>query len=223
MSTRKNKSRSSPPIETKDVFDVFQPGLVRGEASFKHKPEKKVFYVEHPREGWRVFLRAVCFIHEEGSKDPSRFVVLKKTGMNHKGFAWEAPKGQMEGKDGLAHPSWSIERLLKENIRRETKEEAKISKFIKLEYLPNLVIQAKEEEYAANDYFQYHVFRAVVKRSVLEKAATTFAFYKDHPDEFAKLESDNNEKDAIAWYDPRRTKIMGRWSPTLIRRYKGLK
>jgi len=219
MATRKSKSRRSPSIETKNVFDVFQPGLVRGEASFKHKPDKKVFYVEHPDEGWRVFLRAVCFIHEMGREDQGRFVVLKKTGMDHKGFAWEAPKGQMEGKDGLAHPSWSVLKLLKENIRRETKEEAKISKFVRLEYLPDLVVQAKESEYGPHDYFQYHVFRAIVKPAILEKAAKTFAYYKAHPEAFAALSSDDNEKDAIAWYDPKRTKSMGRWSPTLVKLY----
>lgn len=225
MSTKK-KSRRSPSIETKNVFDVFQPGLVRGEASFKHKPDKKVFYVEHPDQGWRVFLRAVCFIHELGREEQGRFVVLKKTGMDHKGFAWEAPKGQMEGKDGLSHPHWSVLKLLKENIRRETKEEAKISKFVRLEHLPQLVVQAKESEYGVHDYFQYHVFRAIVKRTVLEKTATTFAYYKAHPEAFAALSSDDNEKDAIAWYDPIRTKIMGRWSPTLVKLYlvqKGLK
>ena len=150
MKTRKaskRASKGSPDIETKDVFDVFQPGLVRGEASFKHKPEKKVFYVQHPTEGWRVFLRAVCFIHQEGK--PDRFIVLKKTGMAADANAWEAPKGQMEGKDGLAHPNWSILKLLEQNIRRETKEEAKISKFISLEHLPSLIVQAKESEYEA--------------------------------------------------------------------------
>jgi hypothetical protein len=93
MGTRK-ASKRSPSIETCDVFDVFQPGLIRGEASFKHKPEKKVFYVQHPTKGWRVFLRTVCFIHQEGK--PDRFVVLKKTGMDANANAWEAPKGQME-------------------------------------------------------------------------------------------------------------------------------
>jgi 8-oxo-dGTP pyrophosphatase MutT (NUDIX family) len=214
MKTRKaskQASKGSPDIETKDVFDIFQPGLVRGEASFKHKPEKKVFYVQHPTEGWRVFLRAVCFIHQEGK--PDRFIVLKKTGMAADANAWEAPKGQMEGKDGLAHPNWSILKLLEQNIRRETKEEAKISKFISLEHLPNLIVQAK-------DYFQYHVFRAIVSKGTLRKAATKFAHYKAHPNEFAALTDDNNEKDAIAWFDPKKTKIMGRWSPTLVKLYQ---
>ena len=216
MPTRK-ASRNNPTITTKDTFDVFQPGLIRGEASFKHTPEKKVFYVQHPTEGWRVFLRAVCFIHEEGK--PTRFIVLKKTGMASDAFAWEAPKGQMEGKDGLHHPRWSILKLLEENIKRETKEEAKISKFISLDHLPQLVIQAKESEYDTNDYFQYHVFKAVVSNATLQRAVKKFAYYKAHLDEFAELTSDNNEKDAIAWYNPKKTKIMGRWSPTLIKLY----
>ena len=216
--TRKASKQTSPSIETQDVFDVFQPGLLRGEASFKHKPEKKVFYVQHPTEGWRVFLRAVCFIHQEGK--PDRFIVLKKTGMAADANAWEAPKGQMEGKDGLAHPNWSILKLLEQNIRRETKEEAKISKFISLEHLPNLIVQAKESEYEANDYFQYHVFRAIVSKGTLRLAATKFAHYKAHPNEFAALTDDNNEKDAIAWFDPKKTKIMGRWSPTLVKLYQ---
>jgi 8-oxo-dGTP pyrophosphatase MutT (NUDIX family) len=212
-------TRKAPRIQTTHVFDIFQPGLLRGEASFAHKPEKKVFYIQHPTEGWRVFLRAVCFLHEEGREEAGRFVVLKKTGMDAKGPSWEAPKGQMEGKDGLAHPRWSVLKLLEQNIRRETKEEAKIGKFVRLDHIPTLVIQSKESEYGPNDYFQYHVFRAVVKRSVLEKAARTFAYYKDHPEEFTALDSDNNEKDSMAWYDAKRTRIMGRWSPTLIKLY----
>lgn len=206
-------------IKTKRVFDIFQPGLVRGEDTFDHKPDKKVFFVQHPTEGWRVFLRAVCFIHEEGHEEKGRFIVLKKSGADAGAPVWEAPKGQMEGKDGLAHPRWSVLRLLEENIRREVKEEAKISRFVSLEHLPNLVIQSKEEEYGPDDYFQYHVFRAIVKPGVILKAATTFAYYKDHPAEFAALSSDDNEKDAMAWYHARHTKLMGRWSPTLVRLY----
>jgi 8-oxo-dGTP pyrophosphatase MutT (NUDIX family) len=213
VNTRKN-------MRTQRVFNVFQPGLIRGEASFAHKPEKKVFFIQHPTEGWRVFLRAVCFIHSEGS-DPRQFVVLKKTGRSPSENSWEAPKGQMEGKDGLAHPTWSVRRLLEENIRREVKEEAKISRFTKLSLVKHLVLEAKEEEYGPNDYFQYHVFRAVVSPSVLQRAMGTFDYYKAHPEEFAALSSDDNEKDDLAWYSPRNTKLMGRWSPTLVKLYLG--
>ena len=213
------KANRSVSIKTKGVFDVFERGLIRGEASFKHKPDKKVFYVQHPTEGWRVFLRAVCFIHEEGQESAGRFVVLKKSGADPSGPVWEAPKGQMEGKDGLAHPRWSIQKLLEQNIRREVKEEAKIDRFVSLEHLPNLVIQSKESEYGEQDYLQYHVFRAIVKPSIIQKARDTFMYYREHPEEFAKLSSDDNEKDAIAFYHSRYTKLMGKWSPTLVRLY----
>jgi len=214
VNTRKRSSSSR--ITTRPVHNIFQPGLVRGEASFAHRPDKKVFYVQHPTEGWRVFLRAVCFIHAEDSES---FLVLKKTGMAEDGPAWEAPKGQMEGKDGLAHPTWSVRRLLEENIRREVEEEAKINRFTSLKLVRGLVIEAKENEYGPNDFFQYHVFRAVASRTTLFKAAAKFEHYRTHPEEFAALSSDDNEKDALAWYDPETTRLMGRWSPTLVRLY----
>jgi len=213
------RKRSKPSIKTTKVHDIFQSGLVRGEASFAHKPEKKVFYIQDPKEGWRVFLRAVCFLHEEGQEEAGRFLVLKRSGAEASGPVWEAPKGQMEGKDGFAHPSWSVLQLLEQNIRREVEEEAKVRKFVRLEYLPKLVIESKEAEYESNDFFQYHVFRAIVKPSVIKKAMKTFTYYKRHPEKFALLDSDNNEKDEAAWYDRDKTQLMGKWSPTLVRLY----
>ena len=219
MPSRTRKSRrQSLGIETKHVFDVFQPGLVRGEASFAHKPDKKVFYVEHPTEGWRVFLRAIVFLHVEG-EPRDQFLVAKKSGTDPIDAVWEPPKGQMEGKDGLAHPSWSVRKLLVQNIRRECLEEAKIRKFVSLKHMPRLVVQAKEREYAPNDYFQYHVFRATITKAVAEKAMDTFEYYRKHPAEFAALSPDDNEKDALAPYDVDKTRLMGRWAPTLVKLY----
>ena len=206
-------------ITTKGVHDIFAPGLIRGKHSFQHNPNKKVFYVEHPTEGWRVFLRAVCFIHDEGNTDMTKFIVAKKTGTDPASEVWEAPKGQMEAKDGLAHPKWSVIKLLKENILRECEEEVKIRKFVSLEHIPDLIIQSQEEEYPPNFFFQYIVFRGFAKANVIQEAATKFAWYKEHPAAFARLSHDNNEKDDIAWYSPRNTELMGRWSPTLTKLY----
>ena len=203
----------------KGVHDIFAPGLIRGKHSFQHNPQKKVFYVEHPTEGWRVFLRAVCFIHEEGNTDMTKFIVAKKTGREADLAAWEAPKGQMEAKDGLAHPKWPVIKLLKENILRECEEEVKIRKFVSLEHIPDLIIQSQEEEYPPNFFFQYIVFRGIAKPNIIQEAAAKFAWYKEHPAAFARLSHDNNEKDDIAWYSPRHTKLMGRWSPTLTKLY----
>ena len=95
--------------------DVFQKGLIRGSEKMPYDPEKSYFYVEHPQEGWRVYLRACCFIHEvpeEGACiDPTRFLVVKRSGRAANGKEWEPPKGQMEGKDGLSHPRTSLENI----------------------------------------------------------------------------------------------------------------
>jgi hypothetical protein len=81
-------------------FDVFQPGLKRGAARLAHAPHKRYFYVEHPEEGWRVYLRACTFIHEAGQPfNAQRFIVVKTTDADPKKKSWEPPKGQMEGKE----------------------------------------------------------------------------------------------------------------------------
>ena len=55
------------------IVDVFQPGLVRGEEVSAYAKKigygvKKYFFVESPKEGWRVFIRACCFIHIKGKE-----------------------------------------------------------------------------------------------------------------------------------------------------------
>lgn len=200
------------------IFDVHQPGLIRGAASMPFAPHKKYFYVEHPTEGWRVFLRACCFIHEIGQKDPKRFLVVRRTGANSSKKSWEPPKGQMEGKDGLAHPRWSVIQLLTENVNREVEEEAKISHFESLQYT-GLVLQGREKDYPENTYFQYHVFQATVTPATIEKAIATFQWFKEHPAAFARVKKDKREKDELAWFDPHRTQLMSKWSPTLVVMY----
>jgi len=200
------------------LFDVFQPGLIRGAMSMPHAPNKKYFYVEHPTEGWKVFLRAVCFLHEAGNSDPKRFLVVRRFGAASEGKTWEPPKGQMEGKDGLAHPRWPLLRLMAENLSREVEEEAKVMKFENLQYT-GLVLQSAENDYPENVYFQYHIFRADVKPKEIENALAEFEWLNAHPKYFARIRKDKREKDALAWFDPKRTQMMGRWSPTLLIMY----
>ena len=38
----------APKINTEAVFDVFQPGLLRGAERLPYAPSKRYFYVEHP-------------------------------------------------------------------------------------------------------------------------------------------------------------------------------
>lgn len=204
-------------ITTTNNFNVFQRGLKRGVERLPYAPKKQYFYVEHPEEGWRVYLRAVCFIHELYKPfTPSKFIIVKRTDGDPDKATWEAPKGQMEGKDARDSKK-SIMQLLKENIRREVMEEAKISRIRELTHT-GMVLQSVEPDFPPNTYFQYHVFSGYAHPMQIETAFEEFAWIDDHREEFMKLKSDKREKDAIGWYTPDK-KIMGRWSPTLVKMY----
>jgi len=198
-------------------LDVFQPGLKRGAARLAHAPHKRYFYVEHPEEGWRVYLRACTFIHEAGqSFNAQRFIVVKTTDADPKNKSWEPPKGQMEGKD--TDPDKSIYENLIENVHREVEEEAKITDLRSLRHT-GLIFQGREKDYPPNTFFQYHVFQALVPSKNLEEAHEEFEWIAEHPLAFARYKKDKREKDALAWFSPGNTKIMGRWSPSIVAMY----
>lgn len=199
------------------IFDIFQPGLIRGAAKLAFAPHKRYFYVEHPTEGWRVYLRACCFIHEAGVPfDKKRFIVVKRYGSDPKLKVWEPPKGQMEGKD--TNPRIPVLKLLEENVQREVEEEAKIRSLQNLHHTGQ-VLQSQERDYPSNHYFQYHVFQAFVSPQVLEAAVNEFEWLTEHPKAWARMRKDKREKDGITWFSPRHTQLMGRWSPTLVVNY----
>ena len=143
------------------ILDVFQRGLLRGTASLPFDPEKNYFYVQHPTEGWRVYLRACCFIHDKEELRRDRFLVVKRAGRDAAGKEWEPPKGQMEGKELMKADNGSILQMLKENVRREVGEESRIHNLQGLRYT-GLVLQNREKDYPPNTFFQYHVFQAMV-------------------------------------------------------------
>jgi 8-oxo-dGTP pyrophosphatase MutT (NUDIX family) len=204
---------------TYPLFDVFQPGLLRGQEFLPYDPSKGYFYVEHPEEGWRVYLRAVCFIHEEGASfDPKRFLVVKRTGAHPGTKAWEPPKGQMEGKDALKHTRTHIIELLKQNVKREVEEEAHINVLHNLEHT-GLIQQAIEPDFKPNTFFQYHIFRATTPVKSIQRGLNWFSWLQEHPKFFARMKRDKKEKDALAWFDPVHTRLMGRWSPILVPMY----
>ena len=209
------------PIVTdpKKVFDVFQPDLIRGVERLPYAPSKRYFYVEHPTEGWRVYLRAACFIHELYKPFiTSRFLVVKRTGADPAKASWEPPKGQMEGRDAQ-DASKTIMQLLKENIRREVEEEAKITHVRELSHT-GLILQSIEPDFKPNTYFQYHIFSGYAHPRQIENAFEAFDWIEKNPEKFNRLRSDQREKDAIAWYDPATKKMMGKWSPTIMNMYK---
>lgn len=208
------------------MHDVFQEGLLRGSEKMPYDPKKAYFYVETPsfresggKEGWRVFLRACCFMHEvpqEGECiDFKRFLVVKRRDGAANGKEWEPPKGQMEGKDGLAHPRTNLVKIMAENVKREVYEESRVKRLIGLEHT-NLVYEGKENDYPPNTFFQYHIFRAQVTPSTWMKAAAELDKCRANPSTFKKMKRDMREKDALAWFSPSETRIMGRWSPKIV-------
>ena len=212
----------APKIRMDNVFDVFQPGLRQGVERLPFDPRKAYYYVEHPEEGWRVYLRAACFVHEAGVPfEPTRFLVVKRTGSDPEKKSWEPPKGQMEGRDFKGRPGGkekSVLQLLKENIRREVAEEAKVVGLRGLHHT-GLTLQAVEPDFPPNTYFQYHVFQAFAGGAAIQKAATEFAWLAEHPEAFRRLRADQREKDGLGWFNEGTKKLMSRWSPTLVRRY----
>ena len=199
------------------ILDVFQRGLRRGAAKLPYAPHKRYFYVEHPTEGWRVYLRACTFLHEAGVPfDQSRFLVVKRYEGDPKKKTWEPPKGQMEGKD--THMRTPVLKLLQQNVYREVAEEAKVRRLMNLRHTGK-VLQSQEPDYPKNHYFQYHCFQAFVTSDEVDSAAKEFEWLNEHKDLWEKMPKDVREKDALAWFNPRETQMMGRWSPTLVAMY----
>ena len=203
------------------THDVFQRGLRRGTERLPFDPAKQYFYVEHPTEGWRVYLRSCCFVHEKPSSgeaqvDATRFVVVKRTGADPKSKAWEPPKGQMEGKDGMR--KGSIMQHLRENVKREVAEEARIENLQNLTHT-GLWFESREDDYPPNTFFQYHIFSAVISPKEWLRASEELQWCREHPDAFARLKRDKREKDDIAWYTPSEHKMMGRWSAKIVIMY----
>jgi hypothetical protein len=210
----------SPKIVTgaQKVLDVFQPGLIKSAEAMPHDPRRQYFYVEHPVEGWRVYLRTACFIHEANQPfNAERFLVVKRTDGAADAASWEPPKGQMEGKDGTTK---SIYSALRDNIRREVAEEAKILNIRDLQHT-GLVLQSTESNYPENIFFQYHIFTGYAHQFQINGAFEKFKWYTEHPLAFERLKRENREKDGIAWYNESETKIMGKWSPTMVKMYLG--
>lgn len=212
------------------IINVFQPGLERGSEvsawakKMGYGSNKRYFYVQSPgydddhKSGFRVFMRACCFIHLKGERDPSKFVVVKTTDMSPNARSWEPPKGQTEGKDGLRDKNKPLLSVLQDNLLREIFEEAKITDVHNLKHT-GLVLQSSEKEYPENTYFQYHIFQAFITQEEYEKAQEKFEWYKQHPKAVARMRKDHREKDEISWFDPQKTKLYGSWSPSIVSMY----
>ena len=199
------------------IFDVFQKGLIRGSVHLPYDPVKAYAYVEHPVEGWRVYLRSCVFLHESIQSDPSRFLVVKRRGARWSTATWEPPKGQMEGKE-LKGSKKSVLELLKENVLRETEEESHITEVQQLKHT-GLVFQSQESDFPRNHYFQYHLFEGILSQKQIDQSFHTFEWIKEHPKAFARWKRDRREKDAAAWFDPKVTHLNPRWCTDIVALY----
>jgi hypothetical protein len=121
----------------------------------------------------------------------------------------------MEGKD--IHGK-SVLKLLKENALRETAEESHITNIKDFAHT-GLVFQSQESDYPDNHFFQYHIFRGFVTPATIEDAFDTFAWAKEHPKAVARWSRDRKEKDAVAWFNPRETRLNPRWTPDIVAAY----
>ena len=197
------------------LLDVFQKGLVRGAAHLPFDPEKAYAYVEHPTEGWRVYLRSSIFLHPTNEPfHPQRFLVVKKTGARPTSAAWEPPKGQMERKE--LHGS--ILDALTQNVLRETAEESHITEVQRVRHTGK-VFQSQETNYPPHHFFQYHLFQGFITPQQIEQSFSTFEWMKEHKAAVKRWRRDRKEKDAAAWFSPRLTRVNPRWCPDIIALY----
>ena len=200
------------------IFDVFQKGLIRGAEHLSYDPTKAYAYVEHPTEGWRVYLRGAAFLHE----DPlqlDRFMVFRNSKPKHsRKNIWEPPKGQMEGKDLLRRPNEPLLRLMTNSVLREVEEEAHVTNIKQTRYT-GLVFQSQESSYPKNWFFQYHIFQMIITTETVDSVFDTFAWMKEHPKAVARWRRDRKETDRVAWFEPKDTPLNPRWCPTIVYAY----
>ena len=109
-------------------------------------------------------------------------------------------------------------KILEENVRREVDEEAHLTPLRNLRHT-GIIYQNVEPDFPPNTFFQYHIFQAYVTPIVINKALEWFDWLAEHPKAFARMKRDRKEKDAIRWFDPKETQMMGRWSPSIVATY----
>jgi hypothetical protein len=122
----------------------------------------------------------------------------------------------MEGKELTKHRS--ILDALKENIKRETDEEAHITHIERLHHT-GLVFQSQETDYPTNHFFQYHIFQGYVTPEQVNQSFYTFDWMKEHKAAVARWRKERKEKDAVAWFHPRETRVNPRWCPDIVALY----
>lgn len=188
-------------------IDIFRKDFIRGISGTTSRPDKKSLFIKDPQQNIKIFLRIVVFIHNK----PNSFLVVKTSWKKKDDFSWEPPKGGVEEKDNT-NPD--LLEVLKNAVRRETFEEAKIKHLDNLTYT-GFFLQGKEKEYDENTFFQYHIFKANVSDLFIELAKKNFDFFRKNKEIWDNLPKEYREKNAIGFFR-NNTKIVGRWSPILV-------
>jgi 8-oxo-dGTP pyrophosphatase MutT (NUDIX family) len=201
------------------IFNIFEKGLRRGSEHLPFDPSKAYAYVEHPTEGWRVYLRNVAFLHVDSNPlQIDKFLVFRnsKPGAKKQRAMWEPPKGQMEGKDFKSNGS--LLKLMTNALKREVEEEAHVTKIKEIRYT-GIVFQSQESTYPPNWFFQYHTFQFILEPETVQEVFDEFQWIEEHPKAFARFRRDRRETDAVAWFDPKKTHLNPRWCPTIVFAY----
>lgn len=194
------------------MYNIFNDGLFSGISGTLKRPDKKCYFIEDRKEGWKVFIRVIVFIKDKKVRDKNRFIVVKTSWRRGNDYAWEPPKGGVEEQDMTQQGS--IINIMENAVKREVIEEAKITELENLSYT-GYYYQGKEEEYDDKTFFQYHIFTADISHKNFIKAYEEFDMYKENRELWNSLPREKREKNAIGWYREN-TKLAGRWSPAVV-------
>jgi len=185
-------------------WNLFVPGIRIGAHDFK-RFNKVYAYVALPKAEIRVFLRTAIFLEVIGlDSDKKHYVLVHDVGKSGK-HTWDVPKGQVEYKEFMdikskfRSPITGLHSLLKEGIRRELEEEAKISidDVINLREIPNLVVAGKHKDLPEHFHYQYHIFEGKVHYKFFEKAKQQLDRLRNNPILTIDMPKDVIEKDNI--------------------------
>ena len=179
-----------------------------------------------------IFLRNILFLTP--SNDKHTIAIVCEMGSHGGHGTWEPPKGQMEWKEfadsgfraGQRVEPAEVVKYMRRGALREMTEEAKLlpSEINGLQRLPLQYTQAWPESKVAGAAFMYQFWHAAVKPGALGEAQKRLKALISNPDWIKILPPDMCEKQAVAWWHPKRNDaklIRGAFSNTMTRMYFG--
>jgi len=212
VSDEKIKYKGHKDISKIYGWNLYVPGIRIGAHHFP-RYNKQYAYVALPNSDVWVFLRTAIFLEvvdipNNKSNEP-KFVIVHDVGKNGP-HTWDMPKGQVEYKEFLdikrhyKSPQTGLHGLLKEGIRRELEEEAKINinNVTELNEIPNLAIAGKHNDLPNKFHYQYHIFEGKVNYKHYEKAKKQIDKLRENPTLTIDMPKDIIEKDNITLWSP---------------------